>query len=56
MLGAITLPFGTFELSHFIIAIIAIILGIVMIVIPKVVAFLVGAFLIIWGLFTLVGC
>ena len=56
MLDAITLPFGTFSLPQFIIAVIAIVFGIVMIVKPKIVAYLIGIYLIIWGILFFVGC
>ena len=56
-MDAITLPFvGAVPISQFIIAIIAIVFGIIMCVKPQIVAYLVGAYLIIWGILFFVGC
>jgi len=53
----ITLPFiGAISVPQFILAIIAIVFGIIMIVIPRVVAYLVGIYLIIWGVLFFVRC
>jgi hypothetical protein len=53
----ITLPFiGAISVPQFILAIIAIVFGIIMIVIPRVVAYLVGIYLIIWGVLFFVHC
>jgi len=55
--SAITLPFvGAVSIPQFIIAIIAIVFGIIMCVKPRIVAYLVGAYLIIWGIMFFVGC
>jgi len=56
MMDGITLPFGTFSIPQFVIAIIAIVFGIIMCVKPRIVAYLVGAYLIIWGIMFFVGC
>ena len=53
----ITIPFlGVVSVSTFIVAIIAIVFGIIMCVKPQIVAYLVGAYLIIWGILFFVGC
>jgi hypothetical protein len=53
----VTLPFiGALSIPQFILAIIAIVFGIIMIVIPRIVAYLVGIYLIIWGVLFFVGC
>lgn len=53
----VTLPFfGVLSVPQFILAIIAIVFGIIMIVIPRIVAYLVGIYLIIWGVLFFVGC
>jgi len=53
----ITIPFiGVVSVSSFIIAILAIVFGIIMCIKPRIVAFLVGAYLIIWGILFFVKC
>ncbi len=53
----ITIPFiGLVSLSTFIVAIIAIVFGIIICVVPRLVAYLVGAYLIIWGVLFFVRC
>ena len=53
----ITLPFiGALSIPQFILAIIAIVFGIIIIVVPRIVAYLVGIYLIIWGVFFFVHC
>ena len=56
-MDAIALPgIGDVAIPNFIIAIIAIVFGIIMCVKPQIVAYLVGAYLILWGIFFFVGC
>jgi hypothetical protein len=56
-MDAIALPgIGDVSIPNFIIAIIAIVFGIIMCVKPRIVAYLVGAYLILWGIFFFVGC
>ncbi len=53
----ITIPFiGVVSISAFITAILAIVFGIIICVVPRIVAYLVGAYLIIWGILFFVRC
>jgi hypothetical protein len=53
----ITIPFlGVVSVSQFIIAIVAIVFGIIMCIKPRVAAFLIGAYLIFWGILFFVRC
>ncbi|MDD5591284.1 MAG: DUF3096 domain-containing protein [Dehalococcoidales bacterium] len=52
-----TLPFiGALSVPQFILAIIAIVFGIIMLIKPQIVAYLVGIYLIIWGVLFFIGC
>lgn len=52
-----TIPFlGAVSVSQFVIAIVAIVFGIIMCVVPRIAAYLIGAYLIFWGVLFFVHC
>ena len=52
-----TIPFlGAVSVSQFVIAIVAIVFGIIMCVVPRIAAYLIGAYLIFWGVLFFVRC